>query len=320
MNYQDSAIRGRRITTLPSVEGGFGTMNIARDPPKSVFARYKPNIFETTQITDLIDGSGDRICEGINHYARGRDPMIGVSFSNNGTNGGQMRMSAGQAGSQTNAISGRGTQAFLPFRVAKDGAFRPPIIPPQQELALSRQARKNTQHYVNLGNQFTKDLTKCGNVDFNSLRNSLLKACDTKLSFIIETPIEQPNETKAHIKSSSLQGNMTTNKHDIQATPAETFLGNQNIRIADRVHGQMTSNIKGIDKHEYIHKETQLQRNTPVAELFTNKVNLSYDLNSQITDRNYKQLPVKQSRGSMSNEGFRPSGYRQAQNITLKKK
>ena len=49
--------------TLPSVEGGFGTLNILRDPPKSIHTTYKPKVGDTSKISEWIGGSDDRICE-----------------------------------------------------------------------------------------------------------------------------------------------------------------------------------------------------------------------------------------------------------------
>ena len=111
--------------TLPSIEGFNGTLNILRDPPKSVFTKRIDKVQDTDLLTKLIDGSGDRV-DGISVYARGVNPMVSVSYDNNSNN----------AGSYV-----KGGQSFLPYRIMDKGAFRPPIRTQYDLLPLSRQPR-----------------------------------------------------------------------------------------------------------------------------------------------------------------------------------
>ena len=115
--------------TLPSVEGWGSNANILRDPPKSITTRRIDKVFDTTDITQLIDGSGDRICDGISVYARGVNPMVSVSYDNNSNN-------AGISSTLTNR-----TQARLPYPAFEGGAFRPPIYTQRDLLPLSRLPR-----------------------------------------------------------------------------------------------------------------------------------------------------------------------------------
>ena len=46
--------------TLPSIEGGFGSMNILKDPPKAIYTRFKPKVGDTSNLNEAIDASGDR--------------------------------------------------------------------------------------------------------------------------------------------------------------------------------------------------------------------------------------------------------------------
>ena len=75
-------------STLPSVESWGTNMNILRDPPKSIHTRRITKVGETSSITEMIDESGDRAAEAILVYPRGINPMVGVSYSNYGNNGG----------------------------------------------------------------------------------------------------------------------------------------------------------------------------------------------------------------------------------------
>lgn len=115
--------------TLPSVEQWGTNTNILRDPPKSITTRRIDKVFENTDITQLVDDSGDRICDGINVYARGVNPMVTVSYDNNSNN-------AGISSTLTNR-----TQARLPYPAFEGGAFRPPIYTQRDLLPLSRLPR-----------------------------------------------------------------------------------------------------------------------------------------------------------------------------------
>jgi hypothetical protein len=118
--------------TLPSVEGWGTNANILRDPPKSITTRRIDKVFQNTDITDLIDDSGDRICDGINVYARGVNPMVSISYDNNSNN-------AGIAGNPT-SFSNR-VQSRLPYPAFEGDAFRPPIYTQRDLLPLSRLPR-----------------------------------------------------------------------------------------------------------------------------------------------------------------------------------
>lgn len=123
--------------TLPSVESWGTNNNILKDPPASIHTRRIDKVGSTSDITTQIDDAGDRISEAINVYARGTNPSVSVSFGNNGSNSGGL---SGNLAGLGGGGAGRG-QAYNPFTIMKDGAFRPPIVPPQQLLPLSRQSR-----------------------------------------------------------------------------------------------------------------------------------------------------------------------------------
>ena len=187
--------------TLPSVDGFGGTLNILRDPPKMIMTRKRDKVGETSSITQMQQESGDRACEAINVYARGVNPFVSVSYQNYGNNGGQ------RVNGFSNKRGGNGgQQAKKPYRLGPDGAFRPPIQPPQNLLPLSRLPRLTTSSFTQPGfADFSKkalcpqkgDLTK--GVRKNK---SMLRTCvRPTATYQIETPIRENFEVKYVIKN-----------------------------------------------------------------------------------------------------------------------
>lgn len=127
------------VVTLPSVETWGTNMNILRDPPKSIMTRRIDKVGETSNITELIDESGDRASDAILIYPRGVNPMVSVEYQNRGNNGGQM--SCPGTGIGGSAFNTSNQQAKLPYGIIQGGAFRPPIRTQEQLLPLSRQPR-----------------------------------------------------------------------------------------------------------------------------------------------------------------------------------
>lgn len=213
MSYPKSAIKGAGLT-LPSIEGGLGTLNILRDPPRGIHTRYIEKVSDTNQLVKTIDASGDRICEAINKFARGIDPMVSVSYSNNGTNGGQMRDTWG-SGKQGIASIG---QSYYPHRIMRDGEFRPPIIPPQSLLPLSRQPRLPESYQTNAGSELTvvQNLSSCANTDtMKHIRKELLQMClQPKSIFNIEQTPTETVDVKYSIQSDKPNVVAETNLYD----------------------------------------------------------------------------------------------------------
>lgn len=183
-------------TTLPSVEGWSTNQNILRDPPKSLITRRIDKVGETSSITQMCDDSGDRSCEAINVYARGVNPFVSVSYSNYGNNGGQ------RSGGLT---PGGQAQAFLPYRIAQDGAFRPPVIPPQDLMPWSRQPRVWTTANTQPGFvDFSKKMRSCGTAaETKEVKTTTLSTCARPTAvYRMETPIREPFEVKYVIQPS----------------------------------------------------------------------------------------------------------------------
>jgi hypothetical protein len=122
--------------TLPSVE----SFNILRAPPSSIHTRKKERV-DMSDVTYMIRNDDSRINEGVNYLARGSNPMVDVSYNNVGGGGGGRTMTMPNI------------QASNPYKVAANGAFRPPMYTQEDLLPLSRQRRSQTVAITNPGIQ-----------------------------------------------------------------------------------------------------------------------------------------------------------------------
>jgi hypothetical protein len=189
-----SAITNYGRATLPSVEGGFGSMNILRDPPKSITTRRVDKVGQTSLITDMVDESHTRACENIRQFALGVNPFVSVSYSNEGNNGGQ----------RSNGLSNinQGRQAYLPYTIMKDGAFRPPVLRQEQLMPLSRQPRVWTQAITNPQfPDFSKKMRTCME-NGREIRDNVLRVSARPTAiYNVEKPIEEPFEVRYVIQN-----------------------------------------------------------------------------------------------------------------------
>ena len=331
--------------TLPSVVGGFGTQNILRDPPKAIYTRYKPKVGETQHITEYIDGSGDRICEAIKPYARGVNPFASVNYGNYGTQGGQMRDAGGQQGQQRQGIVGG--QSYLPYRVNREGAFRPPLIPLEERLPLSRLPRLPTVNQTNPGSaQITVDNgTRC-NSNLRAIRNELLEVCaPPRASFNIQTDQGKPVKIESMIVQDKLRAMAHSNKtaksytlgvntnpergiktdkntlyasvptnlsRNIQTVQLPQYVGgNVRMPIRDSLTSVCRTNPNRVGgKNAYLHKNIQLDRNRPLASMMVNPSSKAVDLNAGVMSRSVKLAP-RTPRGGFSNSGGKTNTARQ---------
>jgi len=209
MSLSYSGLTNYGKATLPSVESWGTNMSILKNPPQSIMTRRIDKVGETSSITELIDGSGNRACESISTYSRGINPFVSVDYGNAGNNGGQ-RVGGGCGGSGGNVGSDRGSsgnainsgQAYLPYRVAREGAFRPPIVSPFNLLPLSRMPRTNTTAFSNPGFvDFTKKLV-CPGGGYREVKATTLKASiRPTATYRLDTPLVEPFEVKYVIKN-----------------------------------------------------------------------------------------------------------------------
>lgn len=194
MTFSYSGITNYGKTSLPSVDSWNSNMNILRDPPKAITTRRIDKVGQTSSITELIDESGDRSCEVISLYARGVNPCVSVDYSNNGNNGGQR-----SNGCSYSLNSG---QAYLPYRIIKDGAFRPNITTPFNSLPLSRMPRTNTEAFSKKGfSDFTKKIM-CPGGNYRGVKEDNIKGgIRPTATFRMDAPLVEPFEVKYVIKN-----------------------------------------------------------------------------------------------------------------------
>lgn len=182
MSLSYSAIKNRGGTlTLPSVESWGTNNNILRDPPKSIHTRRIDKVGDTSNITGMIDDAGDRACEAIQEYARGVNPMVSVSYSNTD-----------------------GSSSKLPYRIMRDGAFRPPIRRPTDLLPLSRMPRVWTSAETQKGFiDYTKSRNCAKSVEkTREVHNNIINPCGRPTAvFNLSTPISEPFEVKYVIQN-----------------------------------------------------------------------------------------------------------------------
>lgn len=221
--------------TLPSVEGWGTNMNILRDPPKMVMTRKIDKVGETSSITQMIQDSGNRACEAIKVYARGVNPMVKVSYDNASNNGGQRVNGFG---------GGAHRSAYLPYRIRD--SFRPPIVPPQNLLPLSRLPRIWTSAFTQPGfADFSKkalcpqSAEKTAGVKNDMLRTNVRPTAVYQL----ETPIQENFEVKNIIQNPiSVSGNSGIKTLDYSTT--ENYIPYEVIN-QHPLHADAQTNLKG---------------------------------------------------------------------------
>jgi hypothetical protein len=253
MSFSYSGLSNYGKATLPSVEGGFGSMNVLRDPPKSISTRRKIRVGETNSLTTMVDDSGNRSCEAISLYARGVNPFVSVDYGNAGNNGGQR--SGGITGGSTKGNQGmNGGQAFLPYRIMRDGAFRPPELRQENLLPLSRTSRLTTAAYTNKGFvDFSKKL-KCQNDNCREvkkepqmIRSSVRPTATYKMSTQMSEPFEVKYVIKNPIKVSAESGvrSMDRTVTDVKIPTKE--INNNLLRTAGHVNYGSSQTVRNLD-------------------------------------------------------------------------
>lgn len=292
-----SALTNYGKVTLPSVEMGLGSMNVLRDPPKSITTRRIDKVGQTSSLLDLVDESDDRSCEYITKYPRGINPMVGVSYGGDGTNNG------GQYSGQIVPTINR--TAYPPYSLGVNGFnFRPPVLRKEQLTPLSRQPRPWTYNFTSKDfPDFSKKL-RCvqPNNKSKEIKKESLKVNIRPTSvYRIEKPLKEPFEVKYVIKNpikvnansgyrtqeiinnsetntkqyiqNSLHVIIESNKsHNISTTPINQIMDlDVNLYIKD---------LKNIEYHtpktfskteKYIHDDIQLNRTLPYYIATTNK-------------------------------------------------
>ena len=199
LSYSGLTNYGR--ATLPSVETWGSNMNILRDPPKSITTRRIDKVGQTSDITQMTEDSGNRVCEAINVFARGVNPMVSVSYSNNGR-GGASGSLAGLSQNFTNITTGS-TQASLPYKAMNEGAFRPPVRRAEDLMPLSRQPRAWTNAYTQPGMvDYSKSVRVLPTAEQSKeIQKTISTNVRPTAVYKLEKPMERPMETKYHIQN-----------------------------------------------------------------------------------------------------------------------
>lgn len=243
--------------TLGSVESWGSDLGIMKDPPKSIMTRRIDRVGQTQDITQMIDDSGDRACESILVYARGRNPMVSTEYSNYGTAGGQSRQAAGSSGITNSTLpsSHAGTQAKLPYTIMRDGAFRPPVLRQEDLLPLSRQPRVWTSSFANP--EFPAYVAKTMMPNPNEIKAinvDKLQTCARPTSqFSVEKPVLVEGFVVKSVLDNPLQTSAGTNARGFEV---ESGIGSTDFSrgVNENVlHTSAGSNLKGYELESGAH-------------------------------------------------------------------
>ena len=275
MSISYSGITSYGKMTLPSVESWGSSMNILKDPPKSIHTRRKDKVGMTSFITEEIDAARDRACEAIRVYARGSNPAVSVMYSNNGTVGGA-HMGAASGAGQTERMgtaqvgaAGR-AEASLPYKIMRDGAFRPPVRTQRQLMPLSRQPRAPTNIEARPDfPDWTKKLQVCGDAkdyrqvktETHNLSTTVPKTCKKVRG--MEAPYEIKYFTKENLAAEAF-----TNKNDrrIQSEHRSHMDTSRHIQVCLDV-GEANTAKQDLTKYKRAVENTikNKKRNVPIS-------------------------------------------------------
>jgi hypothetical protein len=223
--------------TLPSVDSWGTNMNILRDPHRSITTRKIDKVGQTSDITQMIDESGDRACGTIMQYSRGINPMVSVSYQN-----------AGRSSAGITSNFGNGQQAYPPYVVMPQGSFRPPVLRQEDLFPLSRLPRTWTYAFTNpeMPDYTKKVLCQGSAFDYRAVHNNILKGSIRPTAvYKLEQPIQENYEVKYVIQNPL---HVTANSA-IKAEYTTTLNFDQDITkgiVENPLHGEYNTNISSI--------------------------------------------------------------------------
>lgn len=286
ISYHGIVGHGSGKVSLPSVSAWNYDLAVLRDPPRSIQTRKIDKPGQTSDITQMIQDSGDRACEAIMVYARGVNPMVGISFDNYGNNGGQK---SGNLGSQGLNVAGKGSKsAYLPYRIMNGGAFRPPVRDQRELLPLSRQPRLSTSSFTKPGfvdySKKVMNFSDSGE-ELRSIKKNeqVLKAnIRPTATYKLETPIIENYEVKHVIKNpvqvEGVSGIQPIAKFNAQVGEVKSRINNDPLKADLNIN--LSDKKKNIDINLDTRKYTQ--------DVIHNDV-------SAIQTRNISNKPIDQS-------------------------
>ena len=276
-----SAITNKGKVTLPSVESWGTNLNILKDPPQSIHTRSKITVGSNNDVLNEIDDSANRIGEYINVYARGVNPFVSVSYSNTGSNNNGSISSGGQ------------THAMLPYRIMRDGAFRPPIYTQEDLLPGSRLPRVKTEAKTNAMNVdyskklFDQDQQEKGRQIKEDILHTFVRPTAV---YKIEKPQEKTYDVKFSIKETIQKGAISSGFGCKNIVQTEVKIPTAEI-ITNNLHATARCNIgdtrKFINNNQvYTDKYIQDSNYHSVqTNIGTNKNYVSYDSENFDSDR-----------------------------------
>lgn len=250
-----------RKATLPSTDMWGTNMNILKDPTKGIFTRRKDKVGDTQEILLAQEDSGDRIAECINVYARGVNPMVGVSYNNYGNNGGQNALSRGHGGTK------------LPYRPE---VFRPPVFRQEDLMPLSRQPRTWFYALTNPQMPNTVHQMECPDGKSSIQTKKLYHEAPSNKQYMKQLPIDMnENFDRKEVTHDLLQ---SSDKSTTKSLPSA---------------GTHTMGVQHLDsKH--------IERNKNIYEMFANKGAMSIQMDQNDFESSPHKVREEVLRGSFA--------------------
>ena len=284
-----SAITNKGKVTLPSVDNWSTNLNILKDPPQSIHTRNISKVGSNNDVLDEVDNSANRIGEYINVFARGVNPSVSVSYSNTGSNNNGSISIGGQ------------THAKLPYRIMRDGAFRPPILTQEDLLPGSRLPRVKTEAKTNATNiDYSKKL-----FDQEQQEKSRQIKEDVLHTFVrptavykLEKPQEKTYDVKFSIKEVIQKGTISAGFGSKNIVQTEVKVPTAEI-INNNLHANARSNIgdtrKFINNINDFYTDKYIQdsnAHSVQTNIGTSKNYVSFDSDNFDTDRYIQDVNV----------------------------
>ena len=259
LSYSSLVNHGK--VTLPSVESWGTNMNIIRDPPKSITTRRRNKVGENNDILKMIDNS-DRSSEAILRFARGVNPSVSVSYSNNG---GSLQNFGNQ-------------QARLPYSINKDGDFRPPVQAPQNLLPLSRLPRNVTFAVTNPNMPHSgKELPNSRNTKTTSSIKQEIISSQVRPTkrYYLQKPFQEAFESNYMIQpilQKSANSNIsTTNRTHVNVLEPTKEINNENLNAFVQSNNATNSifknNINNFNSTNFVHDLSTYSVNTNLNDI-----------------------------------------------------
>ncbi len=227
--------------------------HIYRDPPKAIFTRKK----ETVNIADVMYmarpdndyGDPTRVNEGVQVFARGRNPMVQVDM-------------------------GQGQGVKSPYKVE---VVRPPMMPIETLVAISRpHIHQNYAAQTNPGSNYTTPMTIGNAVDQDQIKGIIH---EDVTAGIMRTNPALPLEFGPTVDFNTVKSNITENLEGVFQTNA----GLQYIGVGDEATRTQKADEKTI-KDTLL---KSLNTNFSSITIYDPKTNNSIDISANVRDKNY---------------------------------